>query len=132
MWLAKTTTRMPTRPAYSPASSLVSGRRQYIELLLADHDLAQLPHRQEHAQSEDQHEDAENDGDDRLDVDRQVLDFVVDLPLVHVGDLVQEVIHLARFLAHGDHLQNDGREHTGRDGGAQDALTPLHALAHLL
>src|SRR3989304_2291009 len=93
---------------------------------------AQVPHRQEYAQGEDQHHDAESHNQDRLDLRAEGLYFVFDVALVHFRDLEHQSIQVAAFFTHRDHLQHHRIEHPGCGGGAEDALAALHAIAHLL
>src|SRR5687768_8379572 len=91
----------------------------------------QVPHRQEHAEREDQYERAHHHEEDRLDLRRQALDLDRHLALVHVGDLGHEGVDLAGLLAYRDHLQHHRVEHARGHRGAQDAFAALDAVAHL-
>jgi len=92
---------------------------------------AEVPHRQEDAEGEDEHEHAEGDDHDRLDIGAQVLDLVFDFALVQAGDFKHQPVHVTRFFAHRYHLQHGGVEHAGCIGGTQDAFAALDAVAHL-
>src|SRR5688572_32032088 len=94
--MASATARMV---ATTPSSRRVRGRRRTIAMRSAlEHDLAHLPDRQEHPEREQQHQHAERHGNDRLDVGGEGLDLVVDLALVHVGDLAEQRVELAGLL----------------------------------
>src|SRR6266568_5893145 len=92
----------------------------------------QIPDGEEYPERQDQHQDAEQHDQDGLDLRRERLQLVLDLALIHLGDLAQQLVQLTRLLAHGDHLQHHRRENSGRDGGPQQAFAALDAVADLL
>src|SRR5574340_1676175 len=94
--------------------------------------LAEIPHRQEYPEGEDQHQYAKKYDQDRFDLRTQGLYLVFNLALVHVGNLEHQSVHIASLFAHRDHLQYHRIKHAGCDRGAQDTLAALHAFAHLL
>src|SRR5712664_4202743 len=126
-----------TTAADNAISIRVSGRRQYISAVrrglqsFLQHHAAHLPYGQEDAERQDQHEHTESDGDDRLDARGEIPDFVVHFALVHVGDLAEQAVELASFLADRDHLQNYRCKDARCDRGTQHALATLHTFAHL-
>src|SRR5581483_4979463 len=101
-------------------------------LMRPEHGPAEAPDRQQHAERQDQHEDREEHDHDRLDLRAERLQLVLDLALVHLGDLLHEVVELARLVAHRDHLQHHRREDARGHRRAQDAFASLDAVAHLL
>src|SRR6476660_3827971 len=84
--------------------------------------LPQIPHGEEYPQREYQNHYAEHDDQDGLDLRGERLQLVFDFALIHFGHLAQQIVQLARFLAHRDHLQHHGSEHSGSHGGAQQAF----------
>src|SRR5712691_8472540 len=65
--------------------------------------LPQIPHGEEHPESEYQHQSAEEHDENGLDPRGEILQVVFDFPLVHLGHLAQEVVQLSRLLAYRDH-----------------------------
>src|SRR6266536_2180387 len=94
--------------------------------------LPQITDREKDSEREYQHQYAEQHDQDGLDLRRERLQLVLDLALIHLGHLAQQLVQLARLLAHGDHLQHNRRENSGRDGGPQQAFAALDAVADLL
>src|SRR5687768_7637538 len=91
---------------------------------------AQIPYREEDAEREDQHEGAEADDEYRLDLGRKRFQLVLDLALVHVPDLLEELVERAGLLPDRDHLQHDRGEDLRSGGTAQQGFPALDTFAH--
>src|SRR5438067_2273077 len=92
----------------------------------------EVPYRQENRERQDRDDYAQKHDENRLDLRRQRLDFVVDLALIELGDLEHQVVEFTGLIANGDHLQHDRREDSRGRSSAQHAFTALDAIAHLL
>src|SRR5687767_1126401 len=99
-----------------------------ILLLSVQRSFAQIPDWKEDTQRKNQHHDAKSTQQDRLYLCTQGLHFIFNLALVHPGDFLHQVIDLAGFFPHRQHLQHNGCKYPGADRGTQQALAPLYAV----
>src|SRR6266702_6196885 len=93
--------------------------------------LPQVPHGEEYAKREYQHQYTQQHYQDGLDLRRERLQLVFDFPLIHFGHFTQQIIELSGFLAHGDHLQHHGSEHSGGHRVPQQAFAAFDSVADL-